>query len=172
MSPTVKPQANLHTSVVVGIDAGGTSLRVAIALQATGSSLAQMKAAPAPDGGPETVGLLLETALRAAGVQAENVGAACAGIAKWTRVNIRQQWETELAQLLPGAADIVSVVPDYVIGFHGARNCRARGNRLGGVRRKPAASARAGWRAGVGVGRRGQRDMDNRRGRPPNPPRP
>ena len=119
---TTMPQQTPLTTppVVIGIDAGGTSLRVAVAQGTTGASLAQAKAASSPDGGPETVALQLHDALRAAGVQAGSVGAVCAGITKWTRGDVKERWEAELVRLLPQTAGRISIVPDYVIAFHGA----------------------------------------------------
>ena len=106
--------------VVVGIDAGGTHLRVAVASADTGASWAQAKSAPAPNGGPETVSALLDNALGAAGVPASRVVAVCAGIAKYTRSDVQQRWGTELARYFAASAPQVSIVPDYVTAFHGA----------------------------------------------------
>ena len=112
---------NAPQNIVVGIDAGGTHLRVAVALAGTGASLAQSRAAPDPNGGPETVLPLLGDALGAAGVARSRVGAVCAGIAKYSRGGLPQKWETELGRYFAGAKPSrISVVPDFVTAFHGA----------------------------------------------------
>jgi N-acetylglucosamine kinase-like BadF-type ATPase len=104
---------------VIGIDAGGTSVRAALADGATGIVSAETKIAADADGGPGILGDLVPPLLRDAGIAPGNVGAVCAGITKITRAGVRERWETELRSLLPSVAS-VTVVPDYVIAFHGA----------------------------------------------------
>lgn len=100
-------------NLVIGIDAGGTTIRIVIADAASGATLAQIQGPAQPDGGPETVGALLEQALSTGAVRA-----VCAGITKISRAGVGARWERELARLLPQAA--VFVVPDFVVAFHGA----------------------------------------------------
>ncbi len=106
--------------LVFGIDAGGTSLRLLIADAATGEEQAGRMGTPSPSGGPETVNALFDDALASLGASTANLVAGCAGITKWSRGTVRVDWEAELARLVPGAKNRISVVPDFVIGFHGA----------------------------------------------------
>jgi N-acetylglucosamine kinase-like BadF-type ATPase len=110
---------------VIGIDAGGTHVRVAVAAAAPGTAerpavaLFEAQGPAMPDGGPEPVASLLGQVCQAAGIGFADVGSACAGIAKISRNGIRARWESELRRLLPGTP-IIDVVPDFVIAFHGA----------------------------------------------------
>jgi N-acetylglucosamine kinase len=111
--------------VVVGIDAGGTSVRVLVA----GAADAMTGEATGPadsTGGPGPLPFLLERALAETSGSANDVRAVCAGVTKVSRPGVVAAWETELTRLLPNVMDSCRiVVPDFVIAFEGA---------LGGVR--------------------------------------
>jgi N-acetylglucosamine kinase-like BadF-type ATPase len=106
---------------VIGIDAGGTSVRLALSEGETrpGIPLVERQGAADPEGGPAPVEALLHEVLdQVGGLSAKAIGAVCAGITKVSRAGVQAQWEAELARLLPAAA--VQVVPDFVVAFHGA----------------------------------------------------
>ena len=89
----------------MGIDAGGTHVRAALADPET----------------REPVGDTVTIAANASGEPpdlptASGVTSVCAGIAKYTRPGIAAAWGTRLRETYPGA--IVQVVPDYEIAFH------------------------------------------------------
>ena len=92
------------SKVCVGIDAGGTHVRVRWAE-------GELRTASAPDGGPEPAVALLQQ------VPGE-VLSVCAGITKISRGDTKERWEQALTRCCPAAS--VSVVPDYVVAFHGA----------------------------------------------------
>jgi glucosamine kinase len=102
--------------MVIGIDAGGTSVRIVLAKTETGKVVAEASAAADADGGPEAVARLWRKIDTRSG--SEVVGAVVAGIAKITREGVRKRWETALSDMFLEAA--ISIVPDYVAAFHGA----------------------------------------------------
>ena len=108
-------------SLVLGVDAGGTSLRVRIADARTGEAVGAAEGMAAPDGGPGTLSPLISAALRQANIGPEAIGAVCAGITKISRGGVPESWGASLATLFPllfpGQCRIVA---DYVIAFHGA----------------------------------------------------
>jgi N-acetylglucosamine kinase len=85
-------------SIVAGIDAGGTSVRVRI-------------------GDTETYHDATDSGTPPDFPTDSRVTSACAGITKFTRTGIREAWEAALVARFPNAR--VTVVPDYVIAFHG-----------------------------------------------------
>ena len=104
--------------MIVGIDAGGTSVRIAIADRVTGAIRAQAQDAADADGGPDAA-LRLWNAMRVRdAAPPASVASVCAGITKITRTGVRERWENALTATFPGAS--VRVVPDYVTAFHGA----------------------------------------------------
>ena len=101
--------------LVVGIDAGGTSVRVAVSERAYLRQDVPLRVVnAAEDGGPEP----LEVLLRSAGFDCERVVSVAAGITKVSREGIVERWEAMLRSLFTNA--LVRVVPDYQIAFHGA----------------------------------------------------
>lgn len=103
--------------VVIGIDGGGTTVRVVAASAATGQTLAQAQQAASGDGGPD-LDCSLGQVLGALGGAPSTVRAVCAGVAKITRDEVKARWEAELVRRFAGAR--VDVVADYVIAFSGA----------------------------------------------------
>lgn len=104
---------------VVGIDAGGTSVRVAVARG--GTIAGEARGAAAEDGGAGTLAPLVARALADATVAPALVGGVCAGITKVSRSGVRASWLAELGALFPHLPfDSLHVVPDFVIAFHGA----------------------------------------------------
>ncbi|WP_395139146.1 N-acetylglucosamine kinase [Armatimonas sp.] len=95
---------------VVGIDAGGTSVRLRWKESASGIE-EQVRLPAAPDGGPEPA---LELLRQVPG----EVLALTAGITKVSRGDTKAAWEQTLRTACPTAA--VNVVPDFVVAFHGA----------------------------------------------------
>lgn len=109
---------NENGPYVIGIDAGGTSVRVALANAQTGQVEKEATGAALPDGGPSAMMSLWEQVTKATSGETFSVVGVCAGITKWTRAGVRSQWEAYLHEAFPYAH--VSVVPDYVTAFHGA----------------------------------------------------
>lgn len=110
---------------VVGIDAGGTSVRVVVADAAAAAEvkegfpiLAERQGEADPEGGPSGALTPLRDSLDAAGLTFADVGAVCAGITKISRGGVREAWEAQLASQMPQAKR--QVVPDFVVAFHGA----------------------------------------------------
>ncbi|PWT97192.1 MAG: hypothetical protein C5B53_08435 [Candidatus Melainabacteria bacterium] len=99
--------------LVTGIDAGGTNVRVRFVDQA-GTVVLDLKGAPSPDLGPES----LKNILDANPIGQGEVRAIYAGIAGISRSRMKERWTTELKTLFPNAA--LELVPDYLIAFHGA----------------------------------------------------
>lgn len=99
----------MNERFVVGIDAGGTSVRAQYARAGTGEPVGEPLTFVAGASGEPPPGMILPT---------HPVSAVCAGVTKFTRDGIPDSWERFLRARFPGAA--VSVVPDYVIAFHGA----------------------------------------------------
>ncbi len=100
---------------LVGIDAGGTNIRIAASnsedpLQPS----SPLVVAAAEDGGPEPLRVLSEWAL----IDPARAVSVAAGITKVSRAGVVQRWETALQNLFPNA--VVQVVPDFQIAFHGA----------------------------------------------------
>jgi len=97
----------------IGIDAGGTSVRL------IAGDLPPLEARAADDGGPEPLEALVPRwrALRPERPGEEAV-CVCAGITKITRGDMQARWEAALARHF-GAGRCL-VVPDYVSAFHGA----------------------------------------------------
>lgn len=107
--------------VVVGIDAGGTSVRVVVAARGANDVISGTTSAADPDGGPAPLVSLLGRALADAGMRAVDVCAVCAGVTKVSRAGVVPAWEAELARLLPHLpAARRLVVADFVIAFEGA----------------------------------------------------
>ena len=106
------PMVNLQAmkTFVAGIDAGGTSVRLRWKDLASGTN-EQVSLPAAPDGGPEPALELLHQ------VPGEVV-ALTAGITKVSRGETKAAWERALGAACPAA--VVSVVPDFVVAFHGA----------------------------------------------------
>ncbi|WP_309707373.1 BadF/BadG/BcrA/BcrD ATPase family protein, partial [Armatimonas sp.] len=88
----------------VGIDAGGTNVRVRW-------NESELRCAADPEGGPEPVLALLAQV-------PGKIEVICAGITKVSRGEIKASWETALSAAYPSTT--ISVVPDYVVAFHGA----------------------------------------------------
>lgn len=107
-------------SYVIGIDAGGTSVRVSLAVETNDGVRVMMEhqGAAHVDGGPETLADPVRATLDAGGIASSDVRAVCAGITKITRAGVAKAWESRLTALLPRARSIV--VPDFVVAFHGA----------------------------------------------------
>ncbi|MDX1934644.1 MAG: BadF/BadG/BcrA/BcrD ATPase family protein [Capsulimonadales bacterium] len=103
--------------LLLGIDAGGTSVRLEVSTEGDPGTVDGRETAAAPDGGPEPLESLLKDPV-AGDLTADSVAAVCAGITKFTRPQIADRWETFLRQRFPRA--VRTVVPDYVIAFHGA----------------------------------------------------
>ncbi len=99
---------------VLGIDAGGTWLRVVLADRQTGEIVAETTGNALPDGGPEPL-LSLFASLP---VTSDDIAAVAAGITKFTRTGVQERWLHALLDNFPQA--MRSVVPDYVIAFHAA----------------------------------------------------
>ncbi|MCX6366569.1 MAG: hypothetical protein NTX57_07630 [Armatimonadetes bacterium] len=91
----------------VGIDAGGTNVRVRW-------NEGELRCAADPEGGPEPV----LTLLAQVSVERGEISSICAGITKVSRGEVKASWEKTLAAAYPKAT--ISVVPDYVVAFHGA----------------------------------------------------
>jgi N-acetylglucosamine kinase-like BadF-type ATPase len=87
----------------IGIDAGGTSVRVL----RSGQTEPERYAASA-SGGPEALSELRDAA----------VTSVCAGITKISRGGVKEHWEEALTAAFPNAKR--RIVPDYLIAFHGA----------------------------------------------------
>ena len=103
---------NLQTmrSFVAGIDAGGTNVR--LRWRDRDSGIEEQVSCPAnPDGGPEPARELLAHV-------PGTVRSLAAGITKVSRGETKALWERELARACPEAR--VTVVPDFVVAFHGA----------------------------------------------------
>jgi glucosamine kinase len=100
---------------VVGIDAGGTSVRLQAATL-NGVVVAEAAVAAAPDGLTGTLDELTATVL--ARYESSAVVGVCAGLAKITRAGVGDAWEAALRARFPAA--MVACVPDYVAAFHGA----------------------------------------------------
>jgi N-acetylglucosamine kinase-like BadF-type ATPase len=101
--------------VIVGIDAGGTSIRIAVSDSASprqGESPLVISATD--DGGPEPLQVLTRSNL----VDRHKVVSVAAGITKVSRTGVVMRWEEALRTLFPNAA--VQVVPDFRIAFYGA----------------------------------------------------
>ncbi len=107
--------------MVVGIDAGGTSVRVVVARVCEDDTRTEASGPADPDGGPAPVAFLLSRALAEAGTGVADVRAVCAGVTKVSRPGVIAAWKAELARLLPNVDnDRRLVVPDFVIAFEGA----------------------------------------------------
>lgn len=96
-------------SLVVGIDAGGTSVRAQVADAASGEWIGEPVTVRASPSGEPPQDL---------SVPAQNVASVCAGVTKFTRDGIPAAWERFLLSQFPEAR--IEVVPDYVIAFHAA----------------------------------------------------
>ncbi|MBC8134749.1 MAG: hypothetical protein H8F28_02550 [Fibrella sp.] len=94
---------------VVGIDAGGTHVRVQYADAVTGRLVRETLGFRASASGEPPHGMDLPS---------HPVSSVCAGITKITRAGIAESWEQFLRTQFPDAH--IAVVPDYVIAFHAA----------------------------------------------------
>lgn len=107
--------------LVFGIDAGGTSVRIALADAHMGTVLYEARAGADPSGGPEPLLILLPQMFAQTGTRNEHVSGICAGIAKWSRDAVRPAWENALLNFFPNVPALVrQVLPDYVTAFRGA----------------------------------------------------
>ncbi len=97
-------------SVVVGIDAGGTSVRAWFADAATGEPVGEPLTGNAGASGEPPRDLIPPLP--------HPVVSVCAGVTKYTRNGVPDTWERFLRARFPDAR--VAVVPDYVIAFHAA----------------------------------------------------
>lgn len=105
--------------LVIGVDAGGTSLRVRVVQGEKTRGYAT--GAADPEGGPEPLGYIVQGALAEAGAGYEEVRAICAGITKVSRPGVRAGWEAALARFFAHLPDTTRrVEPDFVTAFHGA----------------------------------------------------
>lgn len=106
------PLVNLQAmkTFLVGIDAGGTHVRLCWKDRESGAQ-EQRSCSADPDGGPEPARELLRQV-------PGTVIALTAGITKVSRGETKLLWERALVETCPGAT--VTVVPDYVVAFHGA----------------------------------------------------
>ena len=110
--------------MIVGIDAGGTNLRLAVSRR--GEPLTEVTevtevteatpliAAAADDGGPEPLRTLVATA----DFDRNAVVSVAAGITKISRAGVGERWKAVLHALFPQA--LIQVVPDFRIAFYGA----------------------------------------------------
>lgn len=94
---------------IVGIDAGGTHVRIQYADARTGTLIDETLVYRASATGEPPHGMVLLS---------HPVSSVCAGITKITRTGIAESWEQFLHTQFPDAH--VAVVPDYVIAFHAA----------------------------------------------------
>lgn len=117
MTQGTQPSPYNTNDFVLGIDAGGTSLRLVFAERTSGQRIAEVEGVASPDGGPEAL-IPLVSSLFSHIAGSSNVVAVCAGITKFTREGVVARWEQTLSEIFPTAAHLV--VPDYVIAFHGA----------------------------------------------------
>ncbi len=93
----------------VGIDAGGTTIR--IALRSGDGVVQETVVDAAPDGGPDPLVSLLP-------VLSPGPDSLVAGITKFTRDSVAQRWKTELQAWFPNCR--ILVLPDWQIAHHGA----------------------------------------------------
>ena len=101
--------------MILGIDAGGTNLRMAVLREGEMLSEASpMIAVAADDGGPEPLQQLVEDVA----IDRNAVDSVAAGITKISRAEIGGRWESMLRGLFPNAR--IQVVPDFRIAFYGA----------------------------------------------------
>jgi N-acetylglucosamine kinase-like BadF-type ATPase len=109
------------TEFVLGIDAGGTSVRVAVALSDGATILSEVRGTAAADGGPEPLPSLIREAVREAARGTDDLHGLCAGITKISRTGVKERWEEMLRNVLPHLTpEQYRIVPDYEIAFHGA----------------------------------------------------
>ncbi len=98
-------------SLVVGIDAGGTHVRLAFADARTGEPVGEtLLIVAAPSGEPPTQ-LVPDSP-----ESHRRVVAVCAGVAKYTRPGVVDEWDRFLRARFPDA--LPRIVPDYEIAFH------------------------------------------------------
>lgn len=103
--------------LVAGIDAGGTSLRIALS-DASGQTTREQVFPSEPSGEPGDLAARWRAVSEGDGEAAQQVVAVAAGLAKVSRPGVEAAWHTALAALFPLAR--IQVVPDYVIAFRGA----------------------------------------------------
>jgi N-acetylglucosamine kinase-like BadF-type ATPase len=107
--------------IVVGVDAGGTMIRLVLLDTATGRVTAMLQGHAGPDGSPEPALKLLDEAFQTAAATASSVKAVCAGITKYSRAGVEQRWKADLAARFPHLESArCQVVPDFIIACHGA----------------------------------------------------
>lgn len=94
---------------IVGIDAGGTHVRIQYADAETGTRIGEPLVYRASATGEPPHDMVLPS---------HPVSSICAGITKITRASIAESWELFLHTQFPNAH--IAVVPDYVIAFHAA----------------------------------------------------
>jgi glucosamine kinase len=98
--------------MIIGIDAGGTSIRFQ-AIDNAGVLVTEGKCEAAPDGGPEPLSELL------APVLPFSVVSLVAGITKVSRTGVVARWEAHLRSQFPTISHL-QVLPDYAIALAGA----------------------------------------------------
>ncbi|MBC8102156.1 MAG: hypothetical protein H7Z41_06160, partial [Cytophagales bacterium] len=100
---------------IVGVDAGGTLVRLAVSQPGAPLSEALVMTTPASeDGGPEP----LISLLKLAPLDPSKVLGAVAGVTKVSRPGVTDRWEDLLRAVFPNAT--LRVVPDFQIAYHGA----------------------------------------------------
>lgn len=99
--------------LVLGIDAGGTSIRIRCADE-KGSLVLDLEGAASTDLGPDGVKNLLSQKE----IARQDVRNVYAGVAGLSRQGMQARWASELGDLFPKAT--VNLVPDYLIAFYGA----------------------------------------------------
>jgi len=107
--------ASETNDLVVGIDAGGTSVRIAYALASRPDPPIWESVGDAdPDGSPAPLLRLREKPE----VPRGRVVAVVAGVAKLSRGDVAVRWDAALREAFPEAAR--RLVPDFTVAFHGA----------------------------------------------------
>lgn len=99
--------------LVLGIDAGGTSIRIRCADE-RGDLVLDLEGAASADLGPDG----LKNLLSQREIARQDVRNVYAGVAGLSRHGMQARWASELGDLFPQAT--VNLVPDYLIAFYGA----------------------------------------------------
>jgi N-acetylglucosamine kinase-like BadF-type ATPase len=98
---------------VIGIDAGGTSVRVRV-VDEHGMLLRESRCEATPEGGPEVLEDLLKDLLS----DVESPISIVAGITKVSRAGVVSRWEAFLSARFPSAH--IQILPDYAIALWGS----------------------------------------------------
>lgn len=101
-------------SRMVGIDAGGTNVRIGLSHVASDHAMTPLVIPASEDGGPEPLQALSDWSC----YEPDKTVSVVAGITKVSRAGVVERWEQALLRLFPHAK--VQVVPDFQIAFHGA----------------------------------------------------